>query len=78
MLCELTILQELSILKTLLEDYLLQECAEAEGLSLDELPTHARLDQIVQVNSPYFYVELPNGERLYHRVRKQFPLHFGR
>uniref|UniRef100_A0A1B6J3M2 Cwf19-like C-terminal domain-containing protein n=1 Tax=Homalodisca liturata TaxID=320908 RepID=A0A1B6J3M2_9HEMI len=60
-------------LKMVFEDH-----AEAEGFSVDELPPHARLDQIVQPNTPYFYVELPSGERLYHRVRKHFPLHFGR
>ncbi|XP_054278247.1 CWF19-like protein 1 [Macrosteles quadrilineatus] len=55
-----------------------QDCAEAEGFTVDELPPHARMDQVVQPNTPYFYVELPNGERLYHRVRKNFPLQFGR
>lgn len=26
----------------------------------------------------YFYVELPNGDKLYHKIEKNFPLQFGR
>ena len=28
--------------------------------------------------SPYFYAELPNNVKLYHRVRRGFPIQFGR
>lgn len=34
--------------------------------------------QIVNQGAPYFYVELPNGEKLLHRIRRHFPLQFGR
>lgn len=26
----------------------------------------------------YFYVELPDGQRLFHKIKKDFPLQFGR
>ncbi|KAK3914063.1 CWF19-like protein 1 [Frankliniella fusca] len=55
-----------------------QDCAQAEGFELDELPEHAKLDQIAGAGVPYFYVELPNGDKLYHRIRKNFSLNFGR
>lgn len=55
-----------------------QDFAEAEGINLDELPEHARLDQIAPPGMPYFYVELPSNEKFFHRVRKNFPLQFGR
>ncbi|XP_067003208.2 CWF19-like protein 1 [Anabrus simplex] len=55
-----------------------QEYAEAEGFQLDELPEHAELNQIAQPGTPYFYVELPTGQRLFHRIKKNFPLQFGR
>ncbi|XP_029453116.1 CWF19-like protein 1 isoform X2 [Rhinatrema bivittatum] len=34
--------------------------------------------QIVQPGVPYFYVELDTGEKLFHRIKKNFPLQFGR
>ncbi|PIK44287.1 putative serine-protein kinase ATM [Apostichopus japonicus] len=34
--------------------------------------------QIISVGAPYFYVELDSGEKLLHRVKKFFPLQFGR
>lgn len=34
--------------------------------------------QIAPPGTPYFYVELDSGEKLYHRVHKHFPLQFGR
>jgi hypothetical protein len=42
------------------------------------MPDHATLAQMVQPGAPYFYVELPNGAKMYHRVRKGFPIQFGR
>ncbi|BFZ05224.1 hypothetical protein BsWGS_08263 [Bradybaena similaris] len=53
-------------------------CAEAESLELAELPKHSELKQIVPDGAPYFYAELPTGEKLLHRISKQFPLQFGR
>lgn len=34
--------------------------------------------QVVQPGTPYFYVELDTGEKLFHRIRGSFPLQFGR
>lgn len=39
---------------------------------------HSGLLQVVQPGVPYFYVELDTGEKLLHRIRKYFPLQFGR
>ncbi|XP_012280243.1 CWF19-like protein 1 [Orussus abietinus] len=55
-----------------------QEVAECNRFQLDELPIHSDLQQIVKPGMLYFYVELPNGEMLYHRIKKDFPLQFGR
>lgn len=55
-----------------------QDCAQAQDFELDELPEHAKLDQVAGPGVPYFYVELPNGDKLYHRIRKNFSLNFGR
>lgn len=55
-----------------------QEGAEQENLQLDEIPVHAKLCQIAPPRTPYFFVELPSGEKLFHRVRKNFPLQFAR
>ncbi|KAL8597581.1 hypothetical protein ACOMHN_001512 [Nucella lapillus] len=54
------------------------QCAEAQSFELFEIPKHSDLKQIVAVGSPYFYAELPMGERLLHRISEQFPLQFGR
>ncbi|XP_059168516.1 CWF19-like protein 1 [Physella acuta] len=53
-------------------------CAEAEAIELVEIPKHSDLKQILPDGVPYFYVELPSGERCLHRISKQFPLQFGR
>ena len=34
--------------------------------------------QIVPSGAPYFYAELPTGEKLLYRISKGFPLQFGR
>lgn len=56
----------------------LQENAEQDGLQLVELPHHTKLSQVAPPQTPYFYVELPSGDKLYHRVTNNFPLQFGR
>ncbi|XP_078240784.1 CWF19-like protein 1 isoform X1 [Pogona vitticeps] len=52
--------------------------AEEHRIELLEIPEHSALKQIVQPGMPYFYVELDNGEKLFHRIGKNFPLQFGR
>ncbi|ESP05129.1 hypothetical protein LOTGIDRAFT_205527 [Lottia gigantea] len=54
------------------------ECADNESLQLDEIPKHSDLKQIIPVGVPYFYAELPLGDKLLHRISKNFPLQFGR
>lgn len=55
-----------------------QEMASCSNFELEEIPQHSQLQQIAQPGVIYFYVELPNGEMLYHRIKKDFPLQFGR
>ncbi|XP_015281792.1 PREDICTED: CWF19-like protein 1, partial [Gekko japonicus] len=52
--------------------------AEEQRMELLEIPEHSALKQIVQPGTPYFYVELDTGEKLFHRIGKHFPLQFGR
>ncbi|CAH1785742.1 unnamed protein product [Owenia fusiformis] len=54
------------------------ELAEGQNIELAEIPKHSDLKQIVPAGAPYFYAELPSGEKLLHRIKKFFPLQFGR
>ncbi|XP_053385188.1 CWF19-like protein 1 isoform X3 [Mercenaria mercenaria] len=56
------------------------ECAESESIELNEIPVHSDIRQIVQIGVPYFYAEVPTGEKLYCRISgsPKFPLQFGR
>ncbi|XP_076645503.1 CWF19-like protein 1 isoform X2 [Halictus rubicundus] len=54
------------------------EMAECNNFKIVELPLHSDLQQIAKPGVLYFYVELPNGEKLYYRIKKDFPLQFGR
>ncbi|KAM8946527.1 CWF19-like protein 1 isoform 2-T2 [Pelodytes ibericus] len=52
--------------------------AQEQNIELLEIPEHTDIKQIVQPGTPYFYVELDSGEKLFHRIKKNFPLQFGR
>ncbi|XP_036373804.1 CWF19-like protein 1 isoform X1 [Megalops cyprinoides] len=52
--------------------------AQEQQMELLEIPQHTDLKQIAQPGTPYFYVELDTGEKLFHRIKKNFPLQFGR
>lgn len=52
--------------------------AEQHKLELAEIPKHTDLKQILSVGSPYFYAELNDGEKILHKIKKFFPLQFGR
>ncbi|KAK6487838.1 CWF19-like protein 1 [Huso huso] len=52
--------------------------AQEQQIELLEIPEHSDLKQIAQPGTPYFYVELDTGEKLFHRIKKNFPLQFGR
>ncbi len=48
-------------------------------IQLEDVPDHAKLTQMAEPGTPYFYVEFPEtDEKLYHRVRSGFPIQFGR
>ncbi|XP_017340533.1 CWF19-like protein 1 isoform X1 [Ictalurus punctatus] len=52
--------------------------AEEQQMELMEIPEHTDLKQIAPPGTPYFYVELDTGEKLFYRIKKNFPLQFGR
>ncbi|NXG17895.1 C19L1 protein, partial [Grallaria varia] len=52
--------------------------AQEQQIDLLEIPEHSDITQVAQPGSPYFYVELDTGEKLFHRIRGRFPLQFGR
>ncbi|XP_060770279.1 CWF19-like protein 1 isoform X1 [Neoarius graeffei] len=52
--------------------------AQEQQMELMEIPEHTDLKQIAPPGTPYFYVELDTGEKLFYRIRKSFPLQFGR
>jgi len=56
----------------------LQDCAEEQELELTEMPDHSSLQQMAQPGTPYFYLESSKGQKFFHRVRKGFPMQFGR
>ncbi|NXR11629.1 C19L1 protein, partial [Semnornis frantzii] len=58
------------------ESFLAQ--AQEQQIELLEIPEHSDIMQVAQPGTPYFYVELDTGEKLFHRIRGRFPLHFGR
>ncbi|XP_015190727.1 PREDICTED: CWF19-like protein 1 [Polistes dominula] len=55
-----------------------EEIAESYNFKIEELPLHTDLQQIAKAGVLYFYVELPDGRLLYYRIKKNFPLNFGR
>ncbi|XP_032680222.1 CWF19-like protein 1 [Odontomachus brunneus] len=55
-----------------------EELAECNNFKISELPSHTDLQQIAKPGVLYFYAELPSGEILYYRIKKDFPLQFGR
>lgn len=57
---------------------LFQDAAQSNGFEIDEIPKHSDIAQVAPSGTPFFYAELPSGEKLYHRIRKNFPLQFGR
>lgn len=54
------------------------EMASMQSITLDELPDHAELRQVVRPGSPYFLLELPQKQRFICNIRGRFPLQFGR
>lgn len=54
------------------------EIAAMQSITLDELPPHGELRQVVPQGKPYFYLELPKNQRFVSHIRGRFPLQFGR
>uniref|UniRef100_A0A3P9HA38 CWF19-like protein 1 n=1 Tax=Oryzias latipes TaxID=8090 RepID=A0A3P9HA38_ORYLA len=52
--------------------------AQEQRMEMMEIPQHTDLKQIAPPGTPYFYVELDSGEKLFYRIQKHFPLQFGR
>ncbi|XP_033638777.1 CWF19-like protein 1 [Asterias rubens] len=75
-------LQVVPIERSVCEDIkeVFMEKAEAQKLELFEIPTRTDLKQVIPADAPYFYLELDNGDKLLHRMKKSvfFPLQFGR
>ncbi|XP_066249101.1 CWF19-like protein 1 [Euwallacea similis] len=62
-----------------LKDIFIDE-AEVQGFQLEALESYSRLDQVVPQKTPFFMVELPDGQVLYTKIQASmnFPLSFGR
>ncbi len=45
---------------------------------MQEFPSNAELFQMTRVGFPYFYLELPDGSKLFSAIRQTFPIQFGR
>ncbi|KAI4469250.1 cwf19 cell cycle control protein [Holotrichia oblita] len=62
-----------------LED-IFQDEAECQNIKLNNLDPTSRLNQVVESNKPYFFLQLPNGKKFYTRIDgpKGFPINFGR
>uniref|UniRef100_A0A8C8S7M0 CWF19-like protein 1 n=1 Tax=Pelusios castaneus TaxID=367368 RepID=A0A8C8S7M0_9SAUR len=58
------------------ESFIVQ--GQEQQIELLEIPEHSDIKQIAQPGTPYFYIELDTGEKLFHRIKKNFPLQFGR
>ena len=54
-----------------------QVTAEQQNFSLTEIPESAELEDILQSESSYFYLEMGNY-RLIHTIDRYFPLQFAR
>ena len=54
------------------------DVAESQEIELLDVPEHSSLAQMCPPGAPYFYVEVSKDARLFHRVRKGFPIQFGR
>ncbi|XP_006781078.1 CWF19-like protein 1 [Neolamprologus brichardi] len=52
--------------------------AQEQQMEMMEIPEHTDLKQIAPPGTPYFYVELDSGDKLFYRIQKHFPLQFGR
>jgi hypothetical protein len=54
--------------------------SQAQNIELNEIPEFTDLQQILEPNRPFFYLELPNndGRYLSEITSRDFPINFGR
>ncbi|CAG7832388.1 unnamed protein product, partial [Allacma fusca] len=52
--------------------------ADSEEIEMQDFPSNADLSQMTRVGFPYFYLELPDGSKLFTPIGKNFPIQFGR
>lgn len=54
--------------------------SQQQNIELNEIPEFTDLQQILEPNRPYFYLELPNndGRYLCEITSREFPINFGR
>jgi len=45
---------------------------------MQDFPSNAELFQMTRPGFPYFYMELPDGTKLFCSIKKNFPIQFGR
>ncbi|KAK0089641.1 hypothetical protein PV325_006351 [Microctonus aethiopoides] len=50
----------------------------AESQNLELISLRSPLKKVAPPGTTYFYIQLPNGDCLYHKIGKHFPLQFGR
>lgn len=57
-----------------------QDESDTQGIRLEVLDSHNRIDQLIPPKVPYFTVELPDGTLLYTKIqgKDNFPLNFAR
>ncbi|KAG8041693.1 hypothetical protein G9C98_006988 [Cotesia typhae] len=53
-----------------------QEIAKIENFQFSTI--NSSLKEVTSPGETYFYVQLPSGEQLFHKIAKNFPLQFGR
>lgn len=63
--------------------FFVQEKFQEYNLKLVEIPAAASLRQLAKNSNNYFYIEFPNGKRLFHNAeiighQKKFPIHIAR
>ncbi|CAG9795733.1 unnamed protein product [Diatraea saccharalis] len=55
-----------------------QDEAGINSIQMEVLPPYTEINQVTLPGAPYFHAELPTGEQLYAKPKKNFPLQFGR
>ena len=62
---------------TNIKNFCIEYC-ESQEVNVEVMPKNAQLFQMVKPGIPYFYFELPDGNKLFIQVKKGFDIQFGR